>query len=213
VFVPFRVYAGVVRSRYAARIGIYWYRRETYTDSQGKTRTRTVRETEWFGLEGSAARAVEDHLVSASTGLPEAEANALEPFDLGWACAFDSRLIAGWECELPSVEREHANRIAAAELRDAEADRIEGSLLPGDRKNVEQIASEVEVDRCDITLLPVWMAAFEHRGRRFRLLVNGQTGACVGSVPRSAVKIAVAVILALVLVAVPVVLRLVGVLG
>jgi hypothetical protein len=202
VLVPFWVYAGVVRSEYASRIGIYWYRTETYTDSKGKTRTRTVRETEWFSLDGTAARRVQDHLVSASTGLSEAEANALEPFDLGWARDFDPRLVSGFEAELPSVDRGQANQTAAEELRDLEAARIQSSFLPGDVHTVKQISSAVDIERCQIVLLPVWMSSFKHKGAVHRLLVNGQTGEVIGQVPKSVAKIALAVLGAVALIGV-----------
>lgn len=194
VLVPFWVYSGIVRSDYSSRIGIYWYRTETYTDSEGKTRTRQVRETEWFTLDGSAARRFADHLVSASGGLSEPESNALEPFDLGWARDFDARLVSGWEAELPSVDRVQANHVAVTELRDLEASRIQGSFLPGDVNQVSHIASEVDVEGCEIVLLPVWMSSFRHKDQVYRLLVNGQNGHVIGQVPRSWFKIVGAIL-------------------
>ncbi len=213
VLVPFWVYAGVVRSEYASRIGIHWYRTETYTDSEGKTRTRQVQETEWFSLDGSAACRVADHLVSASTGLSEPEANALEPFDLGWARPFDPRLVSGFEAELPSVDRARANQVAVEELRDREAVRIQAEVLPGDVRRLSHVSSEVTVERCEIVLMPVWMSSFKHKGRVHRLLVNGQNGRVIGQVPKSPLKIAAAVVGALVLIAIPIVLWKLGVFG
>jgi hypothetical protein len=213
VLVPFWVYAGVVRSEYDSRIGIYWYRTETYTDSEGKTRTRQVRETEWFSLSGSAARRVADHLVSASTGLSEPESNALEPFDLGWARVFDARLVSGWEAELPSVDRDRANQVAVQELRDSEAARIRSQFLPGDVKQVSSISSEVSVESCEIVLLPVWMSAYNHKGKAYRLLVNGQTGEVIGQVPKSVWKIVGVVLTVVALIATVYLLLSLGVFG
>jgi hypothetical protein len=213
VLVPFFAYAGVVRSEYDARIGIYWYRTESYTDAQGKRRTRTVRETEWFPLSGSAARRVQDHLVSASSGLPEAEANALEPFDLGWARPFDARFVSGFQAELPSIDRAQADGVAAAELRDVEAARLERAFLPGDERSVGSISSRFSIEGCQAVALPVWMSTYTHAGKVYRLLVNGQTGLVTGPVPRSAAKIALAVVLGLLALAVPILLWKLGVSG
>jgi hypothetical protein len=194
LLVPFWTYDGVVRSEYDARIGIHWYRTETYTDGQGKTRTRTVKETEWFHMEGTAARRFADHLVSGSVGLPEAESNALEPFDLGWAVPFDARLISGWEAELPSVDKDRADQVALAELRDLEAGRIASDLLPGDVNTLQSIGSHVEVENRSMVLLPVWVASFSHADNAYRLLVNGQSGTCRGEVPISVWKVSAAVL-------------------
>ena len=47
-------------------------------------------------------------------------------------------------------------------------------------------------------LLPVWLAAYRYRGKSFRFVVNGRTGSVEGERPYSAVKIAIAVALALI---------------
>lgn len=194
VLVPFWVYDGVVRSEYQAKVGIYWYRTETYTDSDGKTQTRRKRETEWFTLQGTAARQVEDHLVSASVGLPEVEANALEPFDLGWAADFDPRLLSGFEAELATVATGQADHTAAVELRDQEGVRVQRELLPGDTNRLNWISSTVDVRARRLVLLPVWIANYRHEDLVLRLLVNGQTGEVVGKVPVSKLKVALAIL-------------------
>lgn len=190
VLVPFWVYEGVVRSDYAAKVGLYWYRSETYTDKHGNTRTRQVRETEWSSLRGSAARQVVDHVVSASVGLLEHEAVALGPFDLGWSTRYDPRLLSGFEAELPTVAETEARRTALDELRDAEAIRIQRELLPGDVNRVESIRSRVEVAQRRLVLLPVWISTHRHGDVVLRLLVNGQTGKVIGRVPIDKRKLA-----------------------
>lgn len=208
VLVPFWVYEGVVRSEYRAKVGIHWYRRESYEDPDGKQKTRRVRETEWFPLRGGAARQVEDHAVSASVGLHEHEANALGPFDLGWATSYDPRLLSGFEAELPTIDEADAEHTARDELRDAEAFRIQRELLPGDANRVDWISSEVEVTSRRLMLLPVWIATVSHgrHGRHgklaLRLVVNGQSGVVAGRVPVSKRKVLVLVLGILLLVGV-----------
>lgn len=200
VLVPFWVYEGVVRSEYRAKIGLHWYRTEKYKDAEGKQQTREVRETEWFPLRGSAARQVEDHVVSASIGLPEREALSLAPFDLGWSSSYDPRLLSGFEAELPTVAESEAQRTAIDELREAEAARILRELLPGDVNRVDAIDSRIEVASRRLVLLPVWVGTYRQGDVVLRLLVNGQTGKVVGRVPVSKAKIAT-LVLALLLVA------------
>jgi hypothetical protein len=50
-------------------------------------------------------------------------------------------------------------------------------------------------------LLPVWLAAYKYRGKSYRFVVNGRTGAVQGERPWSAWKIAFAVILGLIVAA------------
>jgi len=114
-YVPFYCYDATARSQYSAEVGIHWYRTETYTTVEnGKTvmKTRQVQETDWHGLQGSHAHRWFNHLVSASRGLPEAESNALEPFDLGRAVQFEPAMVAGVSAEHPTVEVEEAEEVA-----------------------------------------------------------------------------------------------------
>jgi len=197
VLVPFYAYDAVARTQFSAKIGIYWYRTETYTtvvNGKSVTRTRQVKETDWQGFSGSHAKRWFDHLVSASKGLVEEEANALEPFDLGRALPFSPALTAGLEAEHPTIERATAKGTAAQELSEREKSAISAGHLPGDTHRSLKSESKVEVERVRLVLLPVWVSAFSAPQGSIRLLVNGQTGEVVGQVPRSKWKVGCAVV-------------------
>jgi hypothetical protein len=211
VLVPFWVFDAVARTTFSATIGIDWYRTETYTvtvNGKTQTRTRQVRETEWFPLSGSHVRQWTDHLVSASRGLAEREANALEPFDLGRGRPYADALVAGLTAEMPTVPRAEAEPLARKELAQLEHRVIASGHLPGNhhRSLSSETVSTLEPPR--LYLLPVWIASVKGPKGPVRLLVNGQTGEVVGAVPTSWWKVAaaVAVVIALVLGVVGVVL-------
>lgn len=192
VLVPFWVYDATARSSFSANVGIHWYRTETYTTYEnGKmvTRTRQVKETDWHPFSGSHARRWTDHLVSASRGLVEAEANALEPFDLGRAMPFAPALVAGQTAERPTVDRAQAEATARQELAQREAQAIAGGHLPGDTHRDLHSSTEAAVERVRLAMLPVWIAAVRGPSGPIRLLVNGQTGEVVGDVPTSWTKV------------------------
>lgn len=191
VLVPFHAYTATVRGRYRARVGLHWYRTQTRTH-EGKKHRKVVQETEWFPLAGTLVDQLEDHLVCASAGLTARELRLLLPFDLGRAAGFDPRLVVGWEAELPSRTRTDVDRTAVDEIRELEARRLHKWLLPGDAHEVEAFRADVEVHRVHLVLLPVWLATYRQGSRLYRLLVNGQTGRCVGRPPISRVKVSVA---------------------
>jgi len=195
VLVPFWCYDATARSQYDADVGIHWYETETYTvtvNGKTETRTRQVRRTEWHSLSGSHVQVYNDHLVSGSKGLPEREANELEPFDLGHARPFDPTLLAGLIAEKPSVDHAQARQTASEELAQRENKAIR-AFLPGDECRNVHNQTETAVEDVRLVLLPVWVATYRHKDKVFRLLVNGQTGEVVGDVPRSWAKIAGAV--------------------
>jgi len=197
VLVPFWAHTGTARSEFSAKVGIWWWETVTYVDSKGKVRTRQVRRTEWFAHQGTSIRSVYGHLASASVGLPEADSNALEPFDLGLAQDFDARFVSGFEAEVPSVDREIGEQIARQEVASLEAHRINQYLLPGDEGSVEGIQTDIDLERVEIVLLPVWMASWRHGDKVVRQMVNGQTGKVIGEIPTSTKKVVVATLGAL----------------
>lgn len=190
LLLPFWVHAGVARSAWTARVGVHYWRT---VRSGGKTRQQ--RETEWFSVSGTHVAQFEGQLVSASKGLPEAEANELEPFDLSLARPHESALVAGWIAELPTIPREQAEPVARQELRAAQQQAIQ-RFIPADV--VSEVNSNTELDDVSVrlALLPAWIATYRMPGAVLRLLVNGQTGEVIGKVPVSRVKVAVAISLA-----------------
>ncbi|MCO4745606.1 MAG: hypothetical protein KC912_12510 [Proteobacteria bacterium] len=198
VLVPFYRYDATVRTQFSCSVGCYWYRTETYTTTvNGKTvvRTRQVRETEWSPLSGTHGRTWIDHLVSASKGLPESEANQLEPFDVGAALPFAPSLVAGIIAERPTIGHTEARATANNELSALEKREIAGAHLPGDTHSGLKTSSQVQVDAVRLVLLPVWVAAYPlGKGKALRLLVNGQTGEVVGKIPRSTTKVVLLVL-------------------
>ncbi|MCO4770219.1 MAG: hypothetical protein KDA24_09335 [Deltaproteobacteria bacterium] len=200
VLVPFWVHDAVARSRWDAMVGVHWYRTETYwvtVTRDGKTtrerRTRVVQETEWFPTEGTHGATYRNHLVSGSQGIPEGEANALEPFDLGGALPYAPELLAGWVAESPTIPRAQAASVARTELQGAEVNAVR-AFLPGDVSRSVDVQSTIDVDPGRLVLLPVWVATYQWEDEVHRLLVNGQTGELVGAVPKAWAKIALVVV-------------------
>lgn len=193
VLVPFYAYDATCHSRYRAQIGVHWYREQKRQNKKtGKTERHTVQETEWFPLEGSSVAQLADHLVPATAGLSEAETQRLAPFDVGRAVRFDPHLCAGFEAELPTRARAEVDADAAAQLRLAEAQRLDREVLPGDTARRTHVDTDVKVEAVRLVLMPVWVIAYRFGGKVHRTLVHGQTARCVGKVPVSAVKVAMA---------------------
>lgn len=196
-FVPAYAFDAEAETMWSARVGIHWQRVETYTTVEnGKTvtKTRTVTETEWFGQSGVHLRVWQDHLVSASKGLPEAEANELEPFDLGAAVPFVPERVAGIVAEHPTVPRHEADAVARDELAQLERQAIAGGFLPGDTHDSLRTDTTAHLGTPRLVLLPVWIGVLKGGDHSVRVLVNGQTGEVVGDVPWDRWKVAGAVV-------------------
>ncbi len=201
VYIPFWHFSMKAMSEWSAQIGEYWYRTETYTvkNAEGKSevRTRTVQETEWWPLSGIYRKYYSGYLVSASKGLPQQEALAIQPYRLNTMMRYRPMYLAGWMSEEYSVSREAAMAATQQEFRTREYNAI-NVFLPGDVQSGLTVHTNLEVGGSDLILLPIHVLSYRYRDKVYRFLVNGQTGKTYGEKPWSSSKVA-AVVMAVVL--------------
>jgi hypothetical protein len=70
--------------------------------------------------------------------------------------------------------------------------------IGGDQQRVHAVDTDIRDVTFKHILLPVWLAAYKYRGKTYRFVVNGRTGRVQGERPWSAIKIAIAVVLGLI---------------
>jgi hypothetical protein len=207
LYLPAYVYTGAAHSQYSAQIGENYTVTETYTTTvNGKTvvRTRTRVETEWRSLSGQHATYVHDRVVTASRGIPNAELEAIEPFDLRALHRYTPKVISGWVAEEPSLSQGDCYALARQEAID-EVGRLLTGFMPGDRHRNLQYRTQLTEEHLALALLPVWVLAVRYAPDApvVRLLVNGQTGKLHGRAPRSTLKIVILVLTLVALIALP----------
>ncbi|MDA7978140.1 MAG: zinc ribbon domain-containing protein [Pirellulales bacterium] len=196
VYLPFWSFSMLAQSRWSASIGEYWYRTETYTTIQnGKpvTKTRRIRETEWWPLSGNHHRYYSGYLVSGSRGLPQHQADRIKPFHLAALKRYQPYMIAGWLCEEYSVDRESAEALCRAEFMQWEQNNIK-NFLPGDTHRSLQVTTGFSDINEDLILLPVYLLTYRYQDEVFQFLLNGQTGKAAGDKPVSWRRISAAII-------------------
>jgi len=199
VYVPYWTYDSQTTTYYRGQRGEDYYVTESYTESvNGETvrRSRQVRKTRWYSVQGVVRRFFDDVLVLASKTLPRKYTERLEPWDLNALVAYDERYLSGFRAEkyqVPLQEGfEMAHQIMENRLReDVRCD------IGGDHQRI----SAMDVRHCDIRfkhlLLPVWISAYRYRQKVYRFLVNGQTGEVQGERPVSWIKVSLAVLVGL----------------
>lgn len=209
VYIPFWHFSMIAMSQWSAQIGEHWYRTETYTvknaDGKTETRTRTIQETEWWPLSGVYRKYYSGYMVSASKGLPQQEALAIQPYRLNTMMRYRPMYLAGWLSEEYSIGREVALATTQQEFRNRERNAI-SRFLPGDVQSGLTVQTDLDVGGSDLILLPVHVLSYRYGEKVYRFLVNGQTGKMVGEKPWSGSRIAIVVIAAVLLIVVVVVL-------
>jgi hypothetical protein len=178
------------------------WRTVSSTDSQGQTQTHQEAHTvtDWHHVSGHVDQHFADVVVPASATITPDEGKALQPFDLGHAMPYQPEYLLGCASEEYSVSLPEGWTRA----RDAvDKDIVHGveEDIGGDHQRIRDRSTDWSSILFLHLLLPVWVAAYVFRGKSYRVLVNGRTGEVVARRPYSYLKIAVAVLAAVVIVA------------
>lgn len=201
IYVPFWTYDADTKSRYKGKRGtIYYETRTVHVDVDGKTETRQeqVQKIRWANASGRVARFFDDILVLGSKSLPKENTDALEPWDLDALVPYQPEYLAGFRAEGYTVALEDGYTEARYYM-DRMIERDVRFDIGGDRQQINDIDTTIKDVTFKHILLPVWLAAYQFRGKTYRFVVNGRTGAVQGQRPYSWVKITFAVIVGAIL--------------
>lgn len=202
VYLPHYTYDARGSADYRGMRGDAYYVTQMVTVvEKGKTRTvpRQVRKIRWSHASGHVRETFDDVLVAASGTLgdqargPEIGARS---WDLVGLEPYRTEYLAGFRAEAPTLPLEDGFTQARAAMEDELRAAIRADI-GGDEQRITQMAARFERITFKHVLLPVWLAAYRYRNRPYRVVINGRTGAVTGERPWSAVKIAVAVVIAL----------------
>lgn len=199
IYVPYWTFDADTRSSYRGEHGTVYYETRRVVRN-GKSETVRVAKVRWRPASGNVVRFFDDVLVLASRSLPKRYTDALEPWDLSALEPYQPEFLAGFRAEAYSVELDEGYHEARSYMdniimRDVKFD------IGGDRQRVHNIDTRISDVTFKHVLLPVWLAAYKYRGKSYRFVVNGRTGAVQGERPWSVWKITFAVILGLIVAA------------
>ena len=204
IYVPFWTYDADTRSAYTGQRGEHYYETRSVSvmvNGRRETRQEQVQKTRWYSASGRVARDFDDVLVMASKSLPARLGNDLTPWDLTALQPYAPDYLAGFSAEGYTVPLADGYQMAQAQMNSVIQQDVMRDI-GGDVQRIDSLNSGYSNETFKHVLLPVWMAAYKYNGKSYRFLVNGQTGEVQGERPYSIWKIAFAVLVALIVVAV-----------
>jgi DNA-directed RNA polymerase subunit M/transcription elongation factor TFIIS len=200
VYLPFWTFDAATQTDYRGERGEHYY--ETVRRVvNGREETEQVMKTRWYSASGEVGRAFDDILITASRALPEKYLNRLAPWDLANLVPYDNRYLSGFNAEVSQVTIqagfEDAKQVMAVAIQqDIRHD------IGGDEQRVSSFRTLYEKTTYKYLLLPVWLSVYRYGNKVYRFVVNARTGEVHGERPYSAIKIALAVIVALIIIGV-----------
>jgi ribosomal protein S27E len=202
VYLPYWTFDAQVHADWTAQAGYHYYTTESYTDSEGKSRTRQVQQTRWEFASGSIEHFFDDDLVPASKGVQPDLLRQVEPFpttsDLK---PYDPAFLSGWVVEQYQIDLINA----AQQSRDAMQSKTRdlcSAEVPGDTQRGLQVDADFSAQTFKHILVPIWLLSYTYGATSYQVVINGYTGAIAGKYPLSWIKITFAVIAALIVIGV-----------
>lgn len=182
-------------SRYSGRLG----KTKTRTKRvNGKTVTETY--TEWFNISGTYSMSFDDFLVQASDSIRQKDVNKLSPFDTNQSQAYSSDYLMGFSATQYSKSGQECWEYARNEMEK----QVKNAILS--QYTYDQVGSfSMNMSCNNITykyvLLPIYIGHYNYSKKLYNFFVNGRNGKVTGKVPVSPLRVAIAVLLGLAVVA------------
>lgn len=199
LYLPYWSYDSDTFTRYTGQRGEYYYVTESYTEN-GQRRTRQVRHTRWHAASGSVDLDFRDVLVSASPSLPQKTAGILEPWRLEELQPFDERYLSGFRSETWQTDVHAGFAIAKTKMEPRIRDLI-CQDIGGDDQRIDGMDTEYREPALKYIMLPVWISSYRYGGKVYQFVVNACTGEVTGERPWSWIKIALAILAGIALIA------------
>jgi predicted RNA-binding Zn-ribbon protein involved in translation (DUF1610 family) len=204
VYLPFWTFDANAFSRWRAQAGYYYYVTESYTATEnGKrvTRTRQVRKVRWEPAWGQHEGGYDDVLVYATNSVDQKILEKIYPFDTKQLVPYAPAYLSGWRAEQYRIDLPQGWQMGRAKIEDYERDACIGQI-PGDTYQGLQVNTTITDVTFKHTLLPIWIASYRYKDNVYRYMVNGQTGEVQGQKPISWIRVTIAVILVLIVIAI-----------
>jgi hypothetical protein len=201
VYLPYWTFDAHVAARWQADAGYYYYETETFRSDSGQTQVRQVRRVRWEPAAGSLEHFFDDTLVPGTHGVHPGLIRRIEPFPTTTDLKpYAPEFVRGWTVERYQIDLHQAQSVNLDDL----GERLRGLCarqVPGDTHRNLQVDATWGGRTFKHVLVPVWLVNYTYGSRTYQVVANGYTGVIAGEQPYSWIKIALAVLVVLVVLA------------
>lgn len=200
VYLPYWTFDADAECPWTADSGEYYYVTVNSTDSQGRTVSREERRVRWTPASGHVSASFDDVLVPATGGLSSDILRRIEPFPTNDLVPYETRYVSGWQVEHYQVPLLDGARLGFSLMED-HLRQLCAKQIPGDTYRNLRIQPSFSDKTFKHVLLPIWIAAYQYRGKTWQGAINARTGATYANFPLSFWKIFFIILLFLALIA------------
>lgn len=191
LYVPYWTYDSETYNRYTAQGGEHYYVTE-----QRDGKSVRVQKTRWYNVSGRFEMFFDDVQVNASKNYEDSLMRKIEPYDTNELESYKPEYISGYMAERYSKGVVDCFELAKDKMHDKLVDEVRTRV----RKKYDEVRNiRIDTEYYDVrykhVLLPLWTTLYDFNGKKYRYMINGQTGKVSGQAPISPVKVAILVML------------------
>ncbi len=138
----------------------------------------------------------------ASKSVADELSYGLEPYDLTELQEFEPGYLSGFYADRFDLSSRQLTQTVIRKCQQMFDDEL-GSRCEGTVADLNNAPPEYAITNAEYAFLPVWFMTFQYKDRPYTMMVNGQTGKVVGTVPFQKVKVAMLFLLCLCVLSVP----------
>lgn len=145
-------------------------------------------ETSYFDVARKLHVDYEGIPVDASIAMEDGIMDLMEPYDYTALIKHDNKYLSGFEAETYNMTPDEVEPRANEKADKANRGWVREYTSGYDTLINEMFNSNNRQTGTKFALMPVWMYEYRFQGKNYKFYVNGQTGKCVGTAPRSTAK-------------------------
>lgn len=188
-YLPFYTFDSATFTRWSGQRGDHYW-----VEVKQGDKTVSERRTNWTSVAGNFQKLFDDVLVLALEDDRRALLKALEPWPLAKLQPFTLQVLAGFFAQTYDVPLEQGFERAKLHIEAA----IHAEVvrrIGGDEQRVDGKKVSYSAITYKHLLLPVWLLAYQYRGKPYRVTINATTGEVQGERPYSWIKITLFVVM------------------
>lgn len=180
VYVPFWLYDGETDA------DVHFHATRVHSHIQGDYE---VTVTDHFRVHRAGTVAYSRLPVDASSKMPDAHMDAIEPFDYSELTEFSTAYLPGYYAEKYDEDAEKCSARANERAKNTALNAMQDSVMGFSSCVVETSDVQVHSHNAKYALMPVWMLSTKWQGKNYLFAMNGQTGKLIGDLPISKGKL------------------------
>ena len=179
VYVPFWLFDGV------ANVDAMFEATRSTTTS---TRKEQITNTDHFAVHRAGRVAFEKVPVDASSKMPDAHMDSIEPYDFSELKEFSTAYLPGFLADKYDVSVDDCAVRADERCKNSAVQAMADTVIG--YETCVQTAAQVDLERGKVkyAFIPVWLLSTRWNDQNFLFAMNGQTGKLIGDLPMSKKK-------------------------